>query len=77
MLLGGLTSASPAAVIGWSILYGVCDVCGYKKGEGYPTMMVFGIVYAAQVGMSLIPFKQAALTVMKPCPAPTSNTQAT
>lgn len=64
MLLGGLTSASPAAVIGWSILYGVCDVCGYKKGEGYPTMMVFGIVYAAQVGMALIPFKQAALTVM-------------
>ena len=64
MLLGGLTSASPAAVIGWSILYGVCDVCGYRKGEGYPTMMVFGIVYAAQVGMALIPFKQAALTVM-------------
>lgn len=26
-------------------------------------MMVFGIVFAAQVGMSLIPFKQAALTV--------------
>ncbi len=64
MLLGGLTSASPAAVIGWSILYGVCDVCGYKKGDGYPTMMVFGVVYAAQVGMALIPFKQAALTVM-------------
>lgn len=64
MLLGGLTSASPAAVIGWSILYGVCEVCGYKKGDGYPTMMVFGVVYAAQVGMALIPFKQAALTVM-------------
>lgn len=62
-ILGGLTSASPAAIIGWSILYGICDVCGYKKGEGYPTMMVFGIVFAAQVGMSLIPFKQAALTV--------------
>lgn len=62
-ILGGLTSASPAAIIGWSILYGICDVCGYKKGEGYPTMMVFGIVFAAQMGMSLIPFKQAALTV--------------
>ncbi len=62
-ILGGLTSASPAAIIGWSILYGVCEVCGYKKGEGYPTMMVFGIVFAAQVGMALIPFKQAALTV--------------
>ena len=63
-ILGGLTSASPAAIIGWSILYGVCEVCGFKKGDGYPTMMVFGIVYAAQVGMALIPFKQAALTVM-------------
>ncbi|MDO5536853.1 MAG: SLC13 family permease [Desulfovibrionaceae bacterium] len=62
-ILGGLTSASPAAIIGWSILYGVCEVCGYKKGEGYPTMMVFGIVFAAQVGMCLIPFKQAALTI--------------
>lgn len=51
-ILGGLTSASPAAIIGWSILYGVCEVCGFKKGDGYPTMMVFGIVFAAQVGMS-------------------------
>ena len=43
-------------------------------------MMVFGIVYAAQVGMALIPFKQAALTVMgpmKPCPAPISIMQNT
>lgn len=63
-LLGGLTSASPAAIIGWSILYAVCDVCGYKKGDGYPTMMVFGIVFAAQIGMSMIPFKQVPLTVM-------------
>lgn len=62
-LLGGLTSASPAAIIGWSILYGVCELCGYKKGDGYPTMMVFGIVFAAQVGMSMIPFKQVPLTV--------------
>ncbi len=64
LVLGGLTSASPAAIIGWSILYGVCNACGYQKGEGYPTMMVFAIVFAAQMGMSLIPFKQAALTVL-------------
>lgn len=62
-ILGALTSASPAALIGWSILYGVCEICGYKKGEGYPTMMVFGIVFAAQIGQSIIPFKQVALTV--------------
>lgn len=64
LILGGLTSASPAVIIGWSILYGVCGACGYQKGEGYPTMMVFAIVFAAQMGMSLIPFKQAALTVL-------------
>ena len=62
-ILGALTSASPAALIGWSILYGVCEVCGYKKGDSYPTMMVFGIVFAAQIGQSMIPFKQVALTV--------------
>lgn len=64
LILGGLTSASPAVIIGWSILYGVCGACGYQKGEGYPTMMVFALVFAAQMGMAIIPFKQAALTVL-------------
>lgn len=63
-LLGGLTSSSPAVLIGWSILYAVCDLCGYKKGEAYPTMMVFGVAFAAQIGMSMIPFKQVPLTVI-------------
>lgn len=40
MLLGALTSASPAVVIGWSI------------------------VYVAQIGMSIIPFKQVPFTVL-------------
>lgn len=64
LVLGALTSASPAIVIGWSILYGICGACGYQKGEGYPTMMVFAIVFAGQIGMSIIPFKQAAMTVL-------------
>ncbi|MGI6224735.1 MAG: SLC13 family permease [Peptococcales bacterium] len=63
-ILGGLTSASPAAIIGWSILYGICDVVGYKKGDDYPTIMIFGILFAAQIGMSMIPFKQVPLTVL-------------
>ncbi len=63
-LLGGLTSASPAALIGWAILFAICELCGYEKGDGYPTMMVFAIVFSAQVGMSMIPFKQVPLTVL-------------
>ena len=58
-----VVAGRPWRFIGWSILYGVCEVCGYKKGDSYPTMMVFGIVFAAQIGQSMIPFKQVALTV--------------
>lgn len=64
MLLGGLTSSTPATLIGWGILYGICDICGYKKGDSYPTIMIIGLAFAGQFGMSLIPFKQAAVTVI-------------
>lgn len=64
MLLGGLTSGTPAVLIGWSLFYGVCELCGYKKGEGYPTMMIFGVVFAAQFGMSIIPFKSVPLAII-------------
>ena len=63
-ILGGLTSATPAAVIGWSLLYGVFDLCGYKKGDGYPMMMIIGTVFAAQLGMALIPFKSLPLVAI-------------
>lgn len=63
-LLGGLTSATPAAIMGWSLLYSISDLCGYEKGDGYPTMMIIGIVFAAQLGMSLIPFKGVPLVAL-------------
>lgn len=64
MILGGLTSGTPAVLVGWSLFYAVCDLCGYKKGESYPTMMIFGIVFAAQFGMSTIPFKSVPLAIV-------------
>lgn len=63
-LLGALTSASPATIIGWSILGGICEICGYKKGDFFPAIMIFAVVFSAQMGMALIPFKQAPLTVL-------------
>lgn len=56
-LLGGLTSATPATIIGWGLLYGIFELCGYEKKEGYPIMMIIGTVFAAQLGMAMIPFK--------------------
>lgn len=64
MILGGLTSGTPAVLVGWSLFYAVCDVCGYKKGESYPSMVIFGVVFAAQFGMSTIPFKSVPLAIV-------------
>lgn len=63
-ILGGLSSATPACVIGWSLMYGMFKVCGYEKQEGYPMMMVIGAVFAGQLGMALIPFKSLPLVVI-------------
>jgi len=64
MILGGLTSGTPASLLGWSLLYAVCDLCGYRKGDRYATMMIIGVVFAAQFGMAIIPFKAAPLAIM-------------
>lgn len=63
-VLGGLSSATPACVIGWSLMYGIFNVCGYKMREGYPTMMIIGGVFASQLGMALIPFKSLPLVAI-------------
>ncbi|MBQ3508647.1 MAG: SLC13 family permease [Peptococcaceae bacterium] len=63
-LLSGLTSAVAATVIGWSILYSISDVLGYKRTDGYNLMMIFGLAFSSQIGMSLIPFKNVPLAVL-------------
>ena len=73
-ILGGSTSASPARHHRLlSILYGICaDVCGYKKGDGYPTMMVFGIVVAGAVYVPRSPSSRRpspCSAPARPCPA--------
>lgn len=63
-VLGGLSSATPACVIGWSLMYGMFKFCGYEKLEGYPMMMIIGAVFASQLGMALIPFKSLPLVAI-------------
>jgi len=63
-ILSGLTSAVAATVIGWSILYSISDVLGYKRTDGYNLMMIFGLAFSSQIGMSLIPFKNVPLAVL-------------
>lgn len=63
-ILGGLSSATPACVIGWSLMYGMFKFCGYERLEGYPMMMIIGAVFASQLGMALIPFKSLPLVAI-------------
>lgn len=62
--LGGVTSATPTIVIGWSLAYVICDACGFKKGDKYPLILIFGIAFIAQMGDCIIPFKSIPLMVL-------------
>ena len=59
---------SPAAslLICWSVLYGLCEVCGYKPGEKWPMLMVAGVMFAGNVSGQMFPFKNLAITVLGP-----------
>lgn len=37
-----LVSSTAAVIMGWVIFYDIADMVGYKKGERYSTMMIFG-----------------------------------
>lgn len=62
--LGGVTSATPTIVIGWSLAYVISEQCGFKKGDSYPLILIFGTAFAAQLGDCIIPFKSIPLLVM-------------
>lgn len=62
--LGGVTSATPTIVIGWSLAYVISEQCGFKKGDSYPLILIFGTALIAQLGDCIIPFKSIPLLVM-------------
>lgn len=62
--LGGVTSATPTIVIGWSLAYVISQQCGFKKGDSYPLILIFGTAFVAQLGDCIIPFKSIPLLVM-------------
>ena len=64
--LGGMLVNSLASVIFfWSILYSVCKEFDMKPYDKYPSLMVFGIVFASMTaGMTVLPFRMTALIVL-------------
>ncbi len=54
----------PALLLMWSILYGVLEEVGYKKGDKYTTLMVLGTMFGAISGQPAKPFVGSALAVV-------------
>lgn len=54
-----------AAIIFWTILYGVFAKTGYKPYDKYPTLMVIGVMFSACLGLVAFPFKGNSIVLVK------------
>lgn len=54
----------PAILFMWSVLYGVLEDVGYKKGDKYTTVMVIGTLFGAISGQAAKPFTGSALAIV-------------
>lgn len=65
ILIGTYITAVMAAIVAaflfWSILYKLFDNIGYKKGDKYPKLLLFGVAYATCLGTFLMPFQGMGL----------------
>lgn len=56
-IASSFVSMVPAILICWLIVYNVCEQVGYKRGDKWPALMVFSIVFIATMGSVLLPFQ--------------------
>jgi Di- and tricarboxylate transporters len=54
---GMLVNAVPPTLVCWIIVYSICEDVGYKPGDKWPAMMVFGAVFASTLGSFVTPFQ--------------------
>ena len=63
-VLSCMISLIPAILIMWTMLYGICDVYGFKKGEKWPMLMIVGIVLSGSMAFQLFPFKSLSMIML-------------
>lgn len=56
-LISAFVSTFAAIFVFWGIIYSICKEVGYKPYDKYPTLMVFGVIFMAQIGFCVFPFK--------------------
>jgi len=57
-------SVVPGWLLMWSILYGLLNEVGYKKGDKYSTLMVIGVFFGSISAQAIKPFIGSALMML-------------
>lgn len=56
--------AFAAPIILWSVFYKLCDRVGFKRGDQYVSIIIFGTVFASLASMQIFPWKVLAVMVI-------------
>ncbi|MDR1604636.1 MAG: hypothetical protein LBS10_07595 [Gracilibacteraceae bacterium] len=52
----------PATVICWAIIYNICAQAGYGKGDPWPLLVLYGVLFLSTVSSGVMPFQMGVVT---------------
>ena len=57
-------NVTPSLILMWTVLYGVLNELGYKKGEKFTTLMLIGTFLGSISGQASLPFTGSTLAIL-------------
>ena len=63
-VLSVAVNVTPSLILMWTVLYGVLNELGYKKGEKFTTLMLIGTFLGAISGQASLPFTGSTLAIL-------------
>jgi len=63
-MLSVAVNVTPSLILMWTVLYGVLNELGYKKGEKFTTLMLIGTFLGSISGQASLPFTGSTLAIL-------------
>ena len=63
-VIGGTVGTMGAIVIGWAVVYEICEIIGFEKGDKFPIAALIGVVLTSMLGATVFPFRALAALVL-------------
>jgi len=63
-VLSVAVNVTPSLILMWTVLYGVLNELGYKKGEKFTTLMLIGTFLGSISGQASLPFTGSTLAIL-------------